>query len=481
MDNLLKKSSMFSNLVWHFAEKWGCQIVSFVITIIISRLLNPEVYGVVAIINAFTQIFTVFIDGGLGNALIQKKDVDELDFSTVFYSNLILCTMIYLLIYISAPLVASYYKLTNLTSLLRVSSITILISALKNVQQAYVSKKLIFKKFFFASLTGTIGAGVVGIYLAYNEYGPWSLVISNLFDVTVDTLFLYLTIDWKPKLMFSFVRFKQLFNYGWKVLLSALIDRIYNKMYHLVIGKVYTSEDLAYYDKGNSLTSKIADNTDSVISSVLFPVMSNMQDDKIELKKIAKRTLQMNMYIMTPLLIGLIAACEPMVKVLLTDKWLLAVPYIRLFCLINLLLPFNTVNTNVIKSIGKSELLLKNEVIKKVIGVIILIITIRKGAFAIVIGKFVLNCTYLIINSYSNKKDIDYGLLEQIKDNIQTIIFGTIMGASVYLITYTQSNSLIMLLIQIIAGGIIYVLLSALFKNSSFIYLFNQLKRKVKI
>ncbi len=471
--------SLSSNMIWHFAEKWGCQIISFLITIVVSRLIDPSSYGVVAIINTFLQIFTVFVDGGLGNALIQKKDADDLDFSIVFYSNLVLCTSIYLILFFAAPYIASYYAMPEITSLLRVSAITILISALQNIQNAYVSKNLMFEKFFFASLTGTIGSGVIGIILALKGYEAWALVISRLFDVVVDTFCMCFLVKWKPQFKFSFERFKSLFDFGSKVLLQKLINRLYNKAYHLVIGKLYSSADLAYYDKGNSITSKIADNTDSVINSVLFPVMANKQDSIEEVKKIAKKSLKINTYVMTPLLVGIIVVCEPMVSVILTDKWLLAVPYIRLFCLINILLPFQTINANVIQSMGKGDLLLKQEFIKKGFGILLLLITLRISPLAIVIGKLILNCFYVIIDSYPNKKIIDYGMFEQIYDILPNLFISVIMGIIVYVISYLNMSNILILLIQIIVGILIYLLLSILTRNDSYIYLLNLIKKKL--
>lgn len=471
MNDSVNSKSITSNMIWHFAEKWGCQIVSFVITIIIARLLDPSSYGVVAMVNAFTQIFTVFIDAGLGNALIQKKDVDNKDYSVALYANIVLCVLIYLIIYIASPYLAKYYDEESLTLLLRVSSVSILIYAFKNILQSYISKNMMFKKFFFASLTGTIGSGVVGVIMALKGYGPWALVISNLFDVAVDTVFMWFSIKWKPELYFSLDRFKSLFNFGSKILVAALIERLYNKMYHLVIGKAYTSEDLAYYDKGNSLTSKVADNIDAVINSVLFPVLSNVQDDKQKIKIIASKTLKINTYVMTPILVGIIVVCEPLVSVLLTDKWLLAVPYIRLFCLINILLPFQTTNKNIIKSLGKSNTFLRQEVMKKIIGVAILVISVNYGPIIIVIGKLLLNVISVCIDAKPNKQMVNYGLFEQIKDVMPTLFISCLMGIIVYLFNYLSINNLLLLIIQGLMGCIIYIVLSLISKNESFYYL----------
>lgn len=479
MGKKTKDANLISNVAWRFAEKWGCQAVNFIVTIIIARILDPSVYGVVAIVNAFIQIFTIFIDAGLGTSLIQKKDSDDLDFSTVFFANLILCITIYTIIFVSAPFVAKYYGIEDLKVLLRVSSISILIYSLKSIQEAYVSKRLIFKKFFFSSLAGTIGAGIVGILMALNGFGVWALVVSHLFDVVVDTLVMTFTIEWRPKLKFSFKRLKPLFNYSSKILLSGFINRFYNKMYHLIIGKVYTSSDLAYYDKGNAFTTKITENTDSVINSVLFPFMANKQDDKSQLKDIARKVLKINTYIMFPLLIGMFAITKQLVEVLLTSKWLSAVPYIQLFCLMNLFLPLQTININIIKAVGDSKLILKQESINKAIGIVILLITLKYGAIVIVFGKLLLNIVYFVVDAYPNRKILNYGVIKQLVDIVPNIFITLIMGVFVYLISKFNMNVYITLIIQIISGVFVYIILSIVTKNESFLYLLDMLKTKI--
>lgn len=443
-------------------------MVSFVISIVIARLLVPEAYGVVAITNALLQIFSVFIDGGLGNALIQKKDSDDLDYSTVLITNVILCTVIYIVIYIIAPYMASFYQNNQLISLIRASGVLMLIYSVKSVLEAYISKNMMFKKFFFASLTGTVGAGVVGIIMALKGYGAWSLIISHLFDAFVDTVCMWISIRWMPSLKFSFERFKRLFSYGWKVLFTLFIERIYNKMYHFVIGKFYLSEDLAYYDKANGLTSKITDSIDGVVGYVLFPVFSNIQDDSNKTRNIARISLKMNTYVMYPLLFGVLAASESIIVVLLTKNWIATVPYLRLFCLICLFIPFDTLNRNLIKSSGKSEILLKQEIVKKIIGVTILVITVTISPLAIVIGKLLLSFISLFITAYPNKKSLDYGVLNQTLDVLPTFIISIIMAILVYITGLFTGNALLNLIVQIFVGASSYILLSILTKNESF-------------
>ena len=241
----MDKNKTFVNLLWRFFERCGAQGVTFLVSIVLARILEPTVYGTVALVTVFTTIMQVFVDSGLGSALIQKKDADELDFSSVFYFNMAVCLALYGLMYLAAPLIAAFYEQPSLTAIVRVASLTLIISGVKNVQQAYVSRNMLFKRFFFSTLGGTVGAAFVGIWMAYRGFGVWALVAQNLFNQTLDTLILWITVEWRPKRMFSFERLRGLFSYGWKLLVSALLDTGYNDLLQLIIGKLYTSADLA--------------------------------------------------------------------------------------------------------------------------------------------------------------------------------------------------------------------------------------------
>lgn len=472
------RKEITSNMLWRFADKWGSQIISLIITTIIARILDPEAYGVVAIINAFINIFSVFSDCGLSDSLIQKKDADDLDYSTAFIANTFLCFTIYGVIFVVSPFISKFYEIDSLTILIRVSAISILISAYKNIQHAYVAKKLMFKKYFFASIIGTIGSGILGIIMAINGYGVWALIISNLFDMAVDTLCCMVMVSWRFKIGFSFERLKGLLNFGSKILLVNFIERIYNKLYQLVIGKFYTSEDLAFFDKGDNLSGKLISNVDYSISSVLFPVMSNKQNEKEDVKKIAKETLKVNFYIVTPLLVGMAVVAEPLIKLVFTEKWLPAVPYVRIYCVIRLFMPINTININIIRSLGRSDIYLKQQSIKRILNIIILILTAKFGVMVIAYGLLVNAVKDVIIQAYPCKKLVNYSLTEQFKDILPTIIIDVIMGVSVYALSIINVNELMLLGIQVLAGVVIYVVLSIATKNESFNYVLNAIRNK---
>lgn len=467
-----------SNLFWRFADRIGTQAISSIVSIVVTRILDPSAFAVVALVNTFITIFTFFSDFGLGDSLIQKKDADDLDFSSVFYINTAFCLFIYLIIFISAPYIARFYNDELLCSLLRVSSLTVVISSIKNIQHAYVAKNLMFKKFFFASLIGTILSGIFGIVIALLGYGPWALVISHLIDVLVDTIFTWFAVNWRPKLMFSFERVRNLFNFSSKLLISNFLNLIDSKLSQLIIGKFYNQSEFAFFNKGDSLSYKISNNIDYTINSVIFPVLSSKQDDTDEMKKISRSILRNNFYIVSPLLLGLFVVAKPTIIVLYTEKWLGVVPYLQIFCLCNLLLPIHTVNLNIIKSVGRSDILLKQEIIKKVITILIMIFTLSKSVILYAQSCLLVSFLCVFINAKPNKKLIGYSLLEQFKDIFDIVILDMFMIMCVFFVGLINMPVFVKLVLQIVTGGLVFVVLSYLTKNDVFLNLINIIKMK---
>ena len=290
-------SKILSNLIWRFLERCGAQGVTLIVSLILARLLDPEVYGTVALVTVFITIVQVFVDSGLGTALIQKKNADDLDFSSVFFFNLALCIAMYFALFFAAPFISVFYKMPDLTAIIRVLGLVIVFSGVKNVQQAYVSRNLLFKKFFFSTLTGTVAAAVIGIYMAYSGYGVWAIVFQMLVNTAVDTIILWIIVKWRPKMMFSLQRLKGLYSYGWKLLVSALIDTGFNKLQQMIIGKVYTKSSLAFYNQGEQYPLAIVSNINASIDSVLLPVMSKAQDDPNAVKNMTRRAIKTSTYI----------------------------------------------------------------------------------------------------------------------------------------------------------------------------------------
>ncbi|MDY4970404.1 MAG: lipopolysaccharide biosynthesis protein [Lachnospiraceae bacterium] len=472
----LKKKAI-SSLIWRFLERCGAQGVSFIVSIVLARLLEPEVYGTIALISVFTAILQVFVDSGMANALIQKKDADELDFSSVFFFNLTMCLALYLLLFFCAPLIASFYNNAELIPVIRVLGITLLISGVKNVQQAYVSRTMQFKRFFFATLGGTIGAAVVGIAMAYIGFGVWALVAQTLFNSMTDTVILWITVKWRPRLLFSFRRLKGLLNYGWKLLVSGLLHTIYINLRSLMIGKFYTAQDLAYYEKGQSFPSFVVTNINSSIDSVLLPTMSGVQDNRETVKAITRRSIVTSSYLMWPMMVGLAAVAKPLVLLLLTEKWLPAVPFLQITCFALGLEPLQTANLNAIKAMGRSDIFLKLEIVKKAIAITILFLFMRFGVLAIAVSGLVYSVIAAMFNSYPNRKLLGYSYFEQIRDILPSFLLALVMGAVIYLITLIPMPTVLILTVQILVGVIIYAGVSCVLKLEPFFYILNTIKQ----
>lgn len=481
-ENNLKKKTL-TNFIWRFLERCGAQGVTLIVSIVLARLLNPEIYGTVALVTVFTTIMQIFVDSGMGNALIQKKDADDLDFSSVFYFNILMCSVLYLIMFFAAPFIAAFYKIPELTAVVRVLSLILIISGVKNVQQAYVSRHLMFKKFFFSTLGGTIGAAIIGIAMAYLGFGVWALVAQMLFNTTIDTLILWITVKWRPKKMFSIQRLKSLFSYGWKLLVSSLLDTVYNNIRQLIIGKVYTKSDLAYYNNGKKYPEYLVSNINTAIDSVLLPTMSNEQDHPERVKSMTRRAIKTATFIIMPLMVGFAVCSKQLVSLILTDKWLPAVPFMQIFCISFAFYPIHTANLNAIKAMGRSDLFLKLEIMKKSIGVVTIIIAVKFGVMAMAYSMLVTSFISQVVNSWPNKKLLNYSYLEQVKDMLPQIGLSLLMGIIVYFVSFLHLNSLITLLIQVPIGVIVYWLFSKLFHIESYEYIVGMLKnfRKKKV
>lgn len=465
------KETVFSNLIWRFLERFGAKGVEFIVSIVLARILLPEVYGVVALVTVFTTILNVFIDSGFGNALIQKKDADDLDFSTVFFFNFTVCLLLYALMFFLAPYIAAFYKMPDLTPIVRVLSLTLVISGVKNIQQAYVSRNLMFKKFFFSTLGGTVVAAIVGIYMAYHGYGVWALVAQQLVNASIDTSILWITVKWRPKRMFSFVRLKGLLSYGWKLLASSLLDNIYNQLQSLIIGKFYSSGDLAFYNQGQKYPQLLASNISTSIDSVLFPVLSQKQDDAGSVKQMTRRSIKTSIFVMAPIMLGMCGTSTQLISVVLTDKWLPVEPYLVVFCISFIFYPMQTANLSAIKAVGRSDLFLRLEIIKKIFAGLVLLITVWYGPFVMAVSNIFITVVSVFINSWPNIKLLNYTYTEQIKDILPTLVLAVIMMGTVKGIGVVSSmGNGISLLIQVISGVLIYIFGAKFSKNESLSY-----------
>ncbi|MBD5134535.1 MAG: lipopolysaccharide biosynthesis protein [Lachnospiraceae bacterium] len=476
----MNKKKVLSGVMWRFGERIMAQLVSLIVSIVLARFLLPEDYGSVALVMVFINIANVFIASGLGNSLIQKKDADNVDFSSVFYINIIMSMLIYMVLFFSATYIARFYSMPILCPVLRVLAIRIPISAVNSVQQAYVSKHMMFRLFFWSTLIGTVISGVVGIVAAYTGYGIWALVIQDLMNVCIDTIVLWFTVKWRPDFTYSWKRAKGLISYGWKILVSGLIDTGYNELRNLIIGKLYKSSDLAYYNQGDKYPKLIVVNVNAAISGVLFPVISNIQDNSKKVKNMTRSAIMVSSFVIWPLLIGIGVIAEPLVRLVLTEKWIECVPFMRVFCFTYGLWPIHVANLQAIKAIGRSDLYLKLEVIKKAVGIAALIISVKHGPFVIACSFIVTDILSTIINAFPNRKLLNYKYSEQLKDLLPAFLLSIFMGIVIYPISFFDIPDFLCIVIQILCGGIVYLAGSVFTKQPGLNFIISILKDSKK-
>lgn len=476
----ISRDIVFKSLFWKFLERFGTQLVSFVVSIILARLLLPEQYGAIALIMIFINVCNVIIDGGLNTALIQKKNADNIDFSTILYSSILISGILYTLLFFLAPYIAEFYDQLILTTIIRVLGINLFFFAVNSIQRAYVSKHMLFNKLFYSSFISVIISGFIGILLAYKDFGIWALVAQSLSCTIVTCLVMWFTIKWRPVLLFSFDRFSQLFSYGWKIFMANFITVIFVEIRKLFIGKLYTPSNLAYYEKGEQFPSLIMNNIFTSIQSILLPTLSEVQDDKARVKAIMRRSTKMSCFVIYPLMIGMIVTAEPLVNILLGEKWQGVIPFIQIMCVANFFRPITISNWEAIKALGYSGITLKLEVLKKVVDIIILLVSINLGVKAIACGMVLFNFLCIFINLAPNIKLLNYKIHEQILDAVPTLIISIIMGVIIFLLRYTDLGNIWLLGGQIFVGVTSYTLLCHIFKEESYTYLLNLIKVKLK-
>lgn len=472
------KNTVIKSFLWKLLERCSVQVVTFIVTIVLARLLMPEEYGIVALITIFIALAEVIADGGFNTALIQKKEADAIDFSTVFYFSMFVAFTLYGILFFSAPFIADFYNQPLLTDIIRVLSCSLLFYSFNSVQRAYVSRYMMFKKLFVSALIAVILSGAIGILLAYKGYGVWALVWQTILNQFFTTIIMWFTVKWRPILSFSKERFHTLFSFGWKIFCTNFIVTLFIRLRAMVIGKVFSPATLAYYDKGNQFPGLLSDNVCGSIQSVIFPALSEVQDDKERIKSMMRRAINTSCLFMFPLMIGLMVCAKPLVILLLTEKWLGVVPFMQILCLANFFRPISIPNQQAITALGHSDITLKLEIVRKVIDIIILAISCYMGALAIAWGVVVFNLICVIVNLIPNVKLLDYKIHEQLKDLIPTFIISFVMGGAIYGISYIPIYPLVQLLLMTILGLIIYVGLCYVCKVESFFYLLDMITKK---
>lgn len=476
MNNKITKSKVLSSLFWKLMERGGTQGIRFIVQIILARLLLPEDYGIIAIVVIFTSIAAVFAQSGLNTALIQKKDADEIDFSSVFYLSLLIAGLLYIILFLTVPFIAEFYDEQQLIPVLRVLAITLFFGAFNSIQTAIIARNLQFKKLFFSSTGAILISGTVGIYMAYGGYGVWALVGQQIVNQLSVTLIIWFTVKWRPRLVFSFRRVKELFSFGWKLLVASLIDTVYMDLRSLIIGKMYNPEMLGFYNRGQQFPQLLITNINGSIQSVMFPVLSSHQENKQRVKEMVRRAIVTSSFFIFPAMVGLAVTAEPLVKILLTDKWLPCVPFLQIFCAVYALWPIHTANLQAINALGRSDIFLKLEIIKKCYGLAVLGVTVFYGVYAIALGGVVTGLISTIVNAYPNKKLLDYSYIEQWKDIMPSLLLSLVMGAMVYSIKWLGMAVWSTLIVQVCAGVILYVGMAWVFKLECFTYLLSTCK-----
>ena len=470
-------TSISKNVFWKINERLISQLVSFVVSLVLARLLLPNDYGVVAIIMIFINIANVFVSTGLSTSLVQKKGADQLDFCTCFYASLLVSIVIYLSLFFLAPIISNFYDNNSLSLILRVFSTTILFAPLTSMQDAAISRDMKFKKYFLATLIGSLLSGVVGIIMAFKGFGPWALVAQHLLSSFLNCLILTLTVRWLPSFQFSFIRLKSLWKYGWKVLFEGLANQISSQFRNLIIGKVYTDADLGFYTKAQSFPSLFTNNISQSISAVMFPALSNVQDQKDRLIYLTRKSVRISSYILFPMLFGLAAVAMTMVPVLLTDKWNESIPYLYIFCFTTVLTVGMYSRHEALKASGRSDIFMLEHMISRIVGIVLLLLVFRISVMAIALSGIASGLILTATIMFTSKKFTGYRYRDQVKDVIGLLLMSAIMFLPVFFMNYLPINKVVLLVLQVVVGIGLYLILSIIFKPEGFVFFLRLLKK----
>jgi O-antigen/teichoic acid export membrane protein len=438
---------------------------------VLARLLTPADYGIIAMITVFIAVASVFVESGFSTALIQKNKVSDTDYSSVFYLSLTIAGLLYLVLFFTAPWVAIFYNMPVLVWVLRLLAVSLILGAINSIQVAVLTREMKFYLTFKVSIITVFATGITGITLAYMGYGVWSLVWSILVGQICSTIAFWFTVNWRPKLLFSWQALRTLFGFGSNLLGSGLLDTIFTNLYPLIIGKLFDATILGYYTRGRSIPGLAADSINGTIAGVMFPALSSCQEDRVRVKSIVRRMIVTTCFFVFPMMFGLAVIAKPLVLVLLTDKWLPCVPFLQLACVNFAFLPVTVANLQAITAVGRSDIFLILEIIKKSLILATILLTFRHGVMAMVIGQTILAPACILINGWPNKRLLNYSPYEQIKDIAPTLLLGSGMGALVWGVGWLIPNTYLQLITQIIFGSSVYFAGAKLLKFESAEYM----------
>lgn len=470
------KAKTIKSMFWNFGQKVSSQLVGFIVSMILARLLMPEDYGLIAMTSIFIAVASIFADSGLGTSLVQKEHVDHLDYNTVFYTGLALSILLFFIIYLIAPIVGDIYKDERIIPILRVLGITLLFSSVNSVQNAGVSRQLDYKKFFKATFISTIVSAVVGISMAYYGFGVWALVASTLTSSLVNTVALSFITKWRPKLEFSFQRLKSLYSFGINLMATNLIGTICDQLRGFLIGIKYKPSDLAFYNRGMAIPQLLSANIQGTIDGVLFPAISHVQNDKSQVKVAIRRSMSTSSFFIFPIMFLMSAMADKIIVILYGSKWVLAIPFMQITCFKYCFGIIGSANLQAIKAIGRSDITLKLEFIKKPLYLAIIVATMFISPLAMCIGHTFYDLIGSAINAFPNKKLIGYSFKEQIIDIMPQMLASVVMAIIVYIVGQIKANIIIVSLLQVIIGISFYYLVARTFKMESYNYILRTIK-----
>ena len=477
MSESLKKEAI-KGVVWSTLERFSVAGVNFIFGLILARLLMPADYGAIAMLAIFMAIAQTFIDSGFSNALIRKPDRTETDNATAFYFNIGVGLAAYFLLYLAAPYIARFYETPILTPLTRIMGLNLLLNSLCVVQQALLTARIDFKTQAKISLNAAVVSGLVGIGFAYTGYGVWALVIQSVLTSVIRTILLWILAKWRPKAKFSKQSFRDLFGYGSKLLLSGLLDTTYNNLYTIIIGKRFSAATLGVYSRADQWANFLSVNITGILQRVTFPVLSTIQNEDERLSIDYRKFLRISGFVIFPLMMGLAAVADPLTRFILTDKWADSIPLLRILCFALMLYPIHAINLNLLQVKGRSDLFLRLEIYKKILGVATLCVTIPLGITAMCIGRVFTSWVALAMNTHYTGKLIHLGFFQQLKDYIPTLLNSFFMGAIVYGVTLIVPGSGLQLLAGVIIGASYYILSNYLLNTMEWKELILIIKRK---
>lgn len=476
----MNKARVISSLIYKFAERFSVKGIGFIISIVLARLLAPEYFGQIAIINVFVGLSQTFVEGGLNTALVQAKEVDDRDYSTVFYICMLVSAIMVAVLFAVSPLIAAYYKKPGIILPLRFYSLSLFFGAFNSILNAIIQRELRFKQQFMCSLASTVLSGALGIALAFMGAGIWALIAYYFAYAVISCAAMLIAVRWVPKSRFSLDSAKRLYGYGLRIFASSLLTSLYNDIRPLIIGKKFSDADLGYYDRGHQFSSLIALNIDNAVQSVMFPVFSSLQDEKERLVAAAKRAMGMNALLIFPAMFGMAAVAEPMTRLLLTDTWLPAVIFIQVLCIGEAQVPLTSTNLVVLKSLGRSDIYMKQEIVRRIAMLAVLLITVFvfKSTVAIACGFTFSAWLDAFITSIPLRKLLGYGFVDELKDIWKCCAATVIMAVIVWAMNMLPLPLIAKLAVQVIVGGAVYLAVCAVLKEENFVYLLATVKNR---